>query len=566
MSSKRVPKPRGEQRPSDHKSGPKGEPMTPIPSATLVVLCPRRVNDRSSKGSSILYETLMVQRSARDGSSFRSAVVFPGGALDLADERAVGSVPLKPLENLEDETKYMSSLKLCALRETFEETGLLLIPSGWHSNASSPATVGSPKDRLGPPRSRAIGHEEAGMTLDEWNEIRADVHDDASYFVPFLRKVASKLGFGDHPEHPGLLPEIAPMVHHSNWITPRSVLRPAKRFDAHFFITVLDRPNALVGDGTGGGGGGGGGGEDGKGSTIELSADGTETLSLRLASPEHLMRLALADEIALFPPQFYILADLHAALTSSEPCSLAGIRPLIFDGSSSDPNRGGLQVEARITPVEEEARGLQGRNYSWDRREVDAMGEEKQGSAPAPLTSWISDSEPPLGKAGGSGPPSPVKITAVEPRPFPKLGSMVTLNRDGTAARKGENPSGDEDDTHEPFVFPLVLPGDYQASHSQRERARKGSLVQLGRKDQTMSKRSDDNDDEDPVPARGRSLNRLYVSPRSKSQGGGMTVRGAIRRGVGDLRDFEVGLMLQEKPREDEDEEDADFETSKPKL
>ncbi len=35
------------------------------------------------------------------------------------------------------------------------------------------------------------------------------------------------------------------MAHYSNWITPRSVVRPAKRFDAHFFITVLDKQDVF---------------------------------------------------------------------------------------------------------------------------------------------------------------------------------------------------------------------------------------------------------------------------------------------------------------------------------
>ena len=72
-------KPRGAQRESDHKTGAKGEPMTPLPSATLVVLCPRSAK---KAGGELQYDTVMSQRSARDGLSFRSAVIFPGGTPD----------------------------------------------------------------------------------------------------------------------------------------------------------------------------------------------------------------------------------------------------------------------------------------------------------------------------------------------------------------------------------------------------------------------------------------------------------------------------------------------------
>ena len=280
-------KPRGAQRESDHKTGPKGEPMTPLPSATLIVLCPRSATEPNGQ---LQYDTLMVQRSARDGSSFRSAVVFPGGALDLVDEAEVeaalatssGGASGKEME------KYMHSLKLCALRETFEETGLLLLPS------STPSPCGLPT-------SRAVGHQEAGMSAEEWAHARNDVHHNAVDFVPFLRKVCSKLGLkGQLGAGEAALPELAPMAHHSNWITPRSVVRPAKRFDAHFFITVLDTQDVFGSD-----------------KSLKISADGSETLSLRLQTPREIMYAGITDQISLFPPQFYVSLPVHLQISSS---------------------------------------------------------------------------------------------------------------------------------------------------------------------------------------------------------------------------------------------------------
>lgn len=129
--------------------------MTPILSASLIVLCP------SQQEPSDL-ATLMLQRSARMGSSFRSAVVFPGGALDLADEAAVGcSTSEAEKDNVQD-AAYMRALQLCSLRETFEETGLLLMASSKRGAESVPY-------------SKAIGAKESGMTAKEWAQKRDEV-------------------------------------------------------------------------------------------------------------------------------------------------------------------------------------------------------------------------------------------------------------------------------------------------------------------------------------------------------------------------------------------------------
>lgn len=503
-------KPRGAQRASDHKTGPKGEPMTPVPSATLIVLCPRSVKEEDGH---LQYDTLMVQRSARDGSSFRSAVVFPGGALDLVDEAEVeaaltsasGSSPQSRSDEME---KYMQSLKLCALRETFEETGLLLLPS------STPSPCGLPT-------SRAVGHREAGLSAEEWAHARNDVHHNAVDFGPFLRRVSSKLGLSNTlGTGEAALPELAPMAHYSNWITPRSVVRPAKRFDAHFFITVLDRPDVF-----------------GDEESLNISADGSETLSLRLQTPREIMYAGITDQISLFPPQFYILADLESALRAADSKGCIPILPLIFD-STQATSRATPDAEFRVTPVEEESRGLEGRNYSWDRKDV--------STSSAPLTSWVSDTNPPLSKirALGTDPDSQYpSVTAVEPRAFPKLGAMLDINKEIVENRSRGQTAVSEDS----FVFPLVLPGDWQASPAQKERARKG-LFLPGTGEQKANNSHGSTVRPETTGTDTKPLNRLYVSPRAKEQGGGMTVRGAVRRGLTHLRDFQVGVLLAEPP------------------
>ncbi|KIS67928.1 uncharacterized protein UMAG_03979 [Mycosarcoma maydis] len=518
-------KPRGVQRASDHKTGPKGEPMTPLPSATLIVLCPRSAK---KKDAHLQYDTLMVQRSARDGSSFRSAVVFPGGALDVVDEAqvesALSSSAASSARSESDEMeKYMQSLKLCALRETFEETGLLLLPS-------------SKSSACGLPTSRAVGHQDAGMSAEEWAHARNDVHHNAIDFVPFLRKVSSKLARSSTlGTSKGALAELAPMAHYSNWITPRSVVRPAKRFDAHFFITVLDTPDVF-------------GDQD----SLKISADGSETLSLRLQTPREIMYAGITDQISLFPPQFYILADIEAALCAMDTNGRIPILPLIFDSTHAS-ERVTRDAEFRVTPIEEESRGLQGRNYSWDRKDV--------GTSSAPLTSWVSDTNPPLSEIRelGDEPHSHYpRVTPVEPRAFPKLGAMLDIKTQIIENRNRAQPT----ETQDSFVFPLVLPGDWQASPAQQQRAKHGLFL--------PDTREQNANNSDPALERTtptsqlqgatmKPLNRLYVSPRAQEHGGGMTVRGAVRKGLTHLRDFQVGVLLAQASTDDqEDQEDQD--------
>lgn len=98
------------------------------------------------------------------GSSFRSAVVFPGGALDLADQDAV--MDSNGTGSSEGEAAHMAALQMCSLRETFEETGLLLLPSERAKEEGGGEEI---------PWSRAVGHREAGLSVEEWRDWRERV-------------------------------------------------------------------------------------------------------------------------------------------------------------------------------------------------------------------------------------------------------------------------------------------------------------------------------------------------------------------------------------------------------
>ncbi|KAJ1960887.1 hypothetical protein GGI12_003559 [Dipsacomyces acuminosporus] len=101
----------------------------PRPSSSLVVTAPLAsiVGRTQTAGTAFNYGVLMAKRI--DTGSFHSAYVFPGGVEDKEDG-LVGSYDPR---------------KVCAIRETFEETGLLLCePASLDTNAlRSPGSKGS---------------------------------------------------------------------------------------------------------------------------------------------------------------------------------------------------------------------------------------------------------------------------------------------------------------------------------------------------------------------------------------------------------------------------------------
>ncbi len=102
---------------------PRGHPnVTPRDAATLILL------DRSGR------EPRVLMGKRHHGHVFLPGkFVFPGGGVDAADRRMTPAVPLPPAteERLMRQTRRPSRIKaqalaLAAIRETFEETGLLL--------------------------------------------------------------------------------------------------------------------------------------------------------------------------------------------------------------------------------------------------------------------------------------------------------------------------------------------------------------------------------------------------------------------------------------------------------
>jgi 8-oxo-dGTP pyrophosphatase MutT (NUDIX family) len=119
------------------------------------------------------------------------ALVFPGGRLDAGDRALAAAV------GLPDDA---GALRICALRETFEEAAILLI-------------------RGTAPRDAA-----------KWQ----------------AKLCADEIGFAALLDGLGVQPAPEALIHFAHWITPPS---RSKRFDTHFFLAVAPEGQVAAHDG-----------------------------------------------------------------------------------------------------------------------------------------------------------------------------------------------------------------------------------------------------------------------------------------------------------------------------
>lgn len=185
------------------------------------------------------YELLLLQRSSRSGF-MPSAHVFPGGLVEAADFSAdwLGLLPASPQCGLglvrppplgssraplfaTDRERLGSPLpgevafRICAIRETFEEAGiLLLVPGRGPAAGSGPAPL-LPAERLPP-----------AAELSEW---RRRVQEDPACFLQLCR-------------HLGCVPNIWALQEWSNWLTPVGRAgRGGRRYDTAFYLCCLEK-------------------------------------------------------------------------------------------------------------------------------------------------------------------------------------------------------------------------------------------------------------------------------------------------------------------------------------
>ncbi|GAA5881784.1 hypothetical protein JCM16303_006450 [Sporobolomyces ruberrimus] len=289
------------------KKGParNGEPSL---SASLLVIAPLPKPAKDGHD----YRVLLLKRAERS-STYQSAHVFPGGNVDPVDrdDAAWGpyfpsltpfttGVPSSPPSSAPNSSlltdSVMQTVKLCAIRETFEESGVLLFEP---TNSSD--------------HSRQKEVEEKWRRVDDRQktQLREKVHQNGREFVGLFEKELGK----------EVRPGVSRLTHWANWVTP--VLLP-RRFDTHFFISVLPSTSAPTSS------------PDDTPYYKLASSDGVETSIAEWLTPTQAIRRALAHtanlsypstvptyaeqphsmgnnptkSIILHPPQFYLLAEL----------------------------------------------------------------------------------------------------------------------------------------------------------------------------------------------------------------------------------------------------------------
>ncbi|XP_065842764.1 acyl-coenzyme A diphosphatase NUDT19-like [Oscarella lobularis] len=178
------------------------------------------------------YDVLMQRRSSRKGSFFPSANVFPGGGVDESDfsDDWLSILPQSIVEaSLASSHAYHSNeatpkppvlarpwksrvpneiaFKLTAIRELFEESGILLL---------------------------AISDENVSVTSDERKKLRKRVYNDGREFAKICRELNA-------------YPDVESLYEWSNWLTPQAGLR---RYDTFFYICCIEsRPDVFHDEG-----------------------------------------------------------------------------------------------------------------------------------------------------------------------------------------------------------------------------------------------------------------------------------------------------------------------------
>ncbi|KAI8458402.1 hypothetical protein BY996DRAFT_6850774 [Phakopsora pachyrhizi] len=254
------------------------QPISPRLSASLILVKPLENNLKTSDGFD--YRVLLLHRNSYSGDSFLSARVFPGGNLekhDLENYDDFFSGKNLSLESIDQNIGVQEALKICSIRETFEETGILigLDSIGHHSNLKASETLRLHHKRL--------------------------IHGESD-FKSVLRALAETGDERFMGDNNGGKFSLDSLEFYSNWITP-NVFK--KRYDTFFYTYLVPPYNKDMFE-----------------ELSSLNLNSSESTSLDWLTPSESISRSLesiglrknsnksASDFLLPPPQFYILSQL----------------------------------------------------------------------------------------------------------------------------------------------------------------------------------------------------------------------------------------------------------------
>lgn len=203
------------------------------------------------------YEVLLLKRSGKSGF-MPNAYVFPGGLVDpsdfssewLEDFKAFRHLPQFGLQTVKQpqelrppmfatDRKQFGSLipvdvafRICAVRETFEESGVLLVVPREEASTRNTHEHGGGNDRSDVTRSAltALSDRWDKSLIDKWRSL---VLENSSNFIRMCRELEC-------------LPNIWALYEWGNWLTPVGGSLKQRRYDTAFYICCLkDIPDTL---------------------------------------------------------------------------------------------------------------------------------------------------------------------------------------------------------------------------------------------------------------------------------------------------------------------------------
>ncbi|KAG7473525.1 hypothetical protein MATL_G00096730 [Megalops atlanticus] len=239
------------------------------------------------------YEVLLLKRSGKSGF-MPNAYVFPGGLVDSSDFSSdwletfqsfrhspnfgLGVVKQSPETRppifATDRVKLGSPIpgevafRICAVRETFEESGVLLVvpKNEEHSIVNS---LNQSRDSNIPPSLTRITELWDTRELAKWRSL---VIENPFNFIRMCKELEC-------------MPNIWAMHEWGNWLTPTGVYGKERRYDTAFFICCLQE-------------------------TPHTVQDKKEIVHFKWSTPSEVLQSYQARELWIAPPQFYDLGRM----------------------------------------------------------------------------------------------------------------------------------------------------------------------------------------------------------------------------------------------------------------